>query len=157
MGPASGSAGLAEARHKVCPGKNNVLREEQAMAKVMVVDDKAEMRMLLEARLRQSTHRVVTAASGEEALTLLTEKGAPDVVVADVSMPGMAGLELHAPVRQISAYAHVPVIFLSGHVGPADVAHGNELGTVYLPKPVVLSALKCAIDAAVAAPAEDGT
>lgn len=119
------------------------------MAKVMVVDDNAEIRMLLEARLRQSDHRVVTAASGEEALTLIAERGAPDVLVADVSMPGMSGLELHARLRQDPAYAEIPIIFLSARVEPADVANGNDLGAVYLTKPVVLSALRSAIDAAV--------
>lgn len=120
------------------------------MAKVMVVDDNAEIRMLLQARLRQSDHRVMTAASGEEALSLLAERGAPDVLVADVSMPGMSGLELHAMLRADPAFAAVPVIFLSARVEPADVAGGQELGAVYLTKPVVLSALMCAIDAAVA-------
>ncbi len=122
------------------------------MAKVLVVDDTDELRTLLEVRLRQAGHRVVSAASGEEALQLLAERGAPDVAVLDVLMPGMSGLELLAKLRETPAYAAVPVIFLSARVQPADITAGRELGAMYLTKPVVMSALTLAIERSLQVP-----
>lgn len=116
------------------------------MAKVLIVEDTADLRALLEVRLRKTGHLVLGAASGEEALTLLAEKGAPDVAVVDVVMPGMTGLELHARLREDPTYAAVPVIFLSARVQADDVAAGRALGAVYLTKPVVISALTNAIE-----------
>ncbi len=120
------------------------------MAKVLVVDDAPELRRLLEVRLRQSGHRVVSAGSGEEALQVLAEKGAPDVAVLDVLMPGMSGLDLCARLREEPAYSHIPVIFLSGRVAPEDIDAGVQLGATYMTKPVVVTALNHAIDKALA-------
>ena len=116
------------------------------MAKVLVVEDTPELRALLEVRLGRSGHRVLSAASGPDALELLAEKGPPDVAVLDIVMPGMTGLELHARLRENPAYATIPVIFLSARVQPEDITAGRSLGAVYLTKPVVISALTAAID-----------
>ncbi len=118
------------------------------MAKVLVVEDSPELRTLLEVRLRQSGHRVLSAGSGEEALSVLADRGAPDVAVLDVLMPGMTGLELHGRLRQDPVLASVPVIFLSARVQPADILAGRALGATYLTKPVVVSALNLAIEQA---------
>jgi len=128
------------------------------MAKVLIVEDTADLRTLLEVRLRQSGHLVLSAASGEEALAVLAEKGRPDVAVLDVVMPGMTGLELHAQLRADPAFTTVPVIFLSGRVQAEDVEAGRALGAVYLTKPVVISALTKAIERVLqqAAPAATG-
>lgn len=120
------------------------------MAKVLVVEDGPEIRALLEVRLAQLGHRVVSAASAEDALAVLAERGAPDVAVLDVLLPRMSGLELHAKMRQEPALAAVPVVFLSGRIQPEDVAAGRELGATYLTKPVVITALAKAIDQALA-------
>ncbi|GAB7191415.1 hypothetical protein NUM3379_21220 [Kineococcus sp. NUM-3379] len=118
------------------------------MARVLVVEDDQDIRTLLEVRLRAAGHRVVGAGSGEEALSVLAERGAPEVLVSDVSMPGLSGLEMLAQIRADSAYAGMPVIFLSGRVQPEDIAAGQALGATYLTKPVVLSALCAAIQRA---------
>jgi CheY-like chemotaxis protein len=123
------------------------------MARVLVVEDSPEQRLLLETRLRQNGHRVLGAGSGEEALSLLADKGAPDVAVLDVLMPGMTGLELLTRLREDPALRHVPAIFLSARVMPADIAAGERLGATYLTKPIVLNALSSAIERALV-PAE---
>lgn len=116
------------------------------MARVLVVEDDPDMRMLLEVRLRQSGHLVVSASSGEEALTALAGRGAPDVAVLDVLMPGMTGLELLRVLRATPEYAGLPAVFLSGRVTSADIDEGRALGATYLTKPFVLTALTAAID-----------
>ena len=116
------------------------------MARVLVVEDDQDIRTLLEVRLRAAGHRVVGAGSGEEALEVIAQRGAPEVLVSDVSMPGVTGLELLAELRQRPDFSGVPVIFLSGRVQPEDIAAGQALGATYLTKPVVLSALCAAIE-----------
>ena len=118
------------------------------MSKVLVVDDDSNMRSLVENRLRQAGHRVLGAGSADEALTLVADRGVPDVIVLDVLMPGISGLELLTRLRQDPASAHLPAIFLSARVQESDIAAGRALGATYLTKPVVISALLAAIDAA---------
>jgi two-component system phosphate regulon response regulator PhoB len=102
------------------------------VADVLVVEDTADLRDLLEVRLQKEGHRVLSASSGEEALTLLAGRKASDVIVLDVVMPGMSGLELHAALRRDPALAQVPVIFLSGCVQPGDI-EGRPRARRHLP------------------------
>jgi len=123
------------------------------MAKILVVDDDTDIRTLVETRLRRLGHRVVSAGSGEEALALITEKGAPELVVLDVLMPGMSGLELLSTIRQDPDLRRVPAVFLSGRVLESDIEAGRALDATYLTKPLVLSALASAVDRALDAEA----
>lgn len=126
------------------------------MPKVLIVEDDANIRALLERRLGQLGHRVMAACSAEDALAVVSERGAPDVFVLDVLMPGVSGLELLTRLRQDPTYADVPAIFLSGRVKDSDIAAGQALGATYLTKPVVMSALAAAITKALQAPAATG-
>jgi CheY-like chemotaxis protein len=118
------------------------------MAKILVVDDDVDVRTLIEVRLRRIGHRVVSAASGEDALAVVADKGAAELLVLDVLMPGISGLELLATLREDPAFDGVPVIFLSGRVLEGDIAAGRALGATYLTKPVVLTALAAAVETA---------
>ncbi len=123
------------------------------MAKVLVVEDDADIRGLVENRLRRHGHRVVSVGSGEEALAAIAEKGAPDVAVLDVLMPGMSGLDLLRSLRADPGTAHLPAVFLSGRIQESDIDAGRALGATYLTKPLVLAALVNAVESATAAPA----
>jgi DNA-binding response OmpR family regulator len=116
------------------------------MARVLVVDDDPDLLTLIGIQLRQHGHRVMTAASGTEALEIVGEKGSPDVAVLDVAMPEMNGLELLQRLRAREDGAELPAIFLSARVAPADIAAGQTLGAVYLTKPYVMRVLLAAID-----------
>lgn len=124
------------------------------MARVLVVDDNEDILNLVQARLKKGGHQVVGAASADEALTVIQSKGAPEVMVLDVDMPGMSGLELLKELRQREGFEDLPAIFLSAKVQPEDIRAGQELGATYLTKPFVASALLKAVEKALPAPSD---
>jgi CheY-like chemotaxis protein len=73
------------------------------------------------------------------------------VVVLDVTMPGLNGLELLVAIREVTDTPDLPAVFLSGRIEAEDVAAGHALGAAYLTKPFVASALTNAIDSQLAA------
>lgn len=79
---------------------------------VLIVDDEASVRKVLGALLEQAGYRTTRAATGEEALDLVRAQD-PDIVVTDLKMPGMDGLELLSRVRE--AFPEIPVVLLSAH------------------------------------------
>lgn len=116
------------------------------MHKILVVDDDPDLLALVVRRLGQAGHRVQSAPGGEEALALVRERGAPDIVVLDVNMPGLDGLELLVALREATESPDLPAVFLSGRVEPEDVEAGRALGAVYLTKPFVSRALLSSIE-----------
>lgn len=117
------------------------------MSKLLVVDDDPDILALVQLRLQRAGHKVVGAASGAEALAIVAERGAPDLAVLDVSMPGMSGLELLSTLREQQA-KDLPAVFLSARVQPEDIERGRSLGATYLTKPFVASALLNAVERA---------
>jgi DNA-binding response OmpR family regulator len=85
-------------------------KQEQA-ARIMVVDDEATARVSLAEILRLEGYQVDTAASGEEALSLLKKSGPIDLMVLDIKMPGMSGLEVTEKVQE--KYPGVVIILLT--------------------------------------------
>ncbi|MBQ71305.1 MAG: hypothetical protein CMJ67_00195 [Planctomycetaceae bacterium] len=82
------------------------------MAKVLVVDDKEMMRDSVATILGRRGHSVAVASGGEQAMERITEKR-PDVVVTDLQMPGMSGLELLAEIRKL--HEDLPVVFMTAY------------------------------------------
>ena len=125
------------------------------MAKVLVVDDDPDVLQLVSFRLRKAKHKVIAVSGGHEALRVVAERGAPDVAVLDVMMPGLDGLTLLQRLRGLEGLEKLPAIFLSARVQPEDIEAGRALGATYLTKPFVATALLNAIEAALAAPEAD--
>lgn len=99
---------------------------------VLVVDDEFKIRSLLELYLIEHDYEVITASCGKEALSAV-EKYRPDVVVLDILMPDMNGLEV---CRKIRARGEIPIIFLSCLQESETVIQGLEFGgDDYLTKP----------------------
>jgi len=110
---------------------------------VLLVDDNTAARALAGTALRRMGCRMLLAGNGEKALQIL-ESGAPpvDVVVTDLDMPGMDGLELLRRIKQSGKHKHVPVIFWSGHVDPEAQERAASCGcSLFLPKPIDLDIL----------------
>ncbi len=78
---------------------------------ILVVDDNEDMRAFL-SNILSGDYRVVKAADGKEALALI-EKDMPDVVITDLMMPNMDGLELTSHIKRSQDLGHIPVILLS--------------------------------------------
>ncbi len=132
--------------------------------KVLVADDNAQNRYLLEQLLARNGHHCIAAASGTSALALLRE-GRFDAIVSDILMPGMDGFQLCREIRGDPALAGLPVIFYTAtYTEPGDVELGLRLGAShYLIKPadpeVILAALQNLVAApgSAAEPARDET
>ncbi len=94
------------------------------MSRVLVADDEAHIREVVQYALVRDGHTVDTAADGEQALARLA-RGGVDLLVLDVLMPELDGL---AVCRRVRASTRVPIIFLSSRTEEADRVLGLELG-----------------------------
>lgn len=106
------------------------------MARILMVDDRPENLLALEAILSVFDHELVRATSGDEALkALLTDEFA--VILLDVSMPGMDGLETAEHIKRRERTRDVPIIFLTAvHPDAEHAFRGYSAGAVdYVPKP----------------------
>ena len=102
------------------------------MASILVVDDDANIRELLRLYVEREGHRTLFAADGEAALEIAA-RARPDVVLLDVMLPGMDGLEVCRRLRDVS---DVPIILLTARSAEGDRVIGLDLGADdYVVKP----------------------
>jgi two-component system KDP operon response regulator KdpE len=100
---------------------------------VLVADDEPQITKLVAMTLTEEGFRVVTARDGEEAIDRVTSLR-PDVVLLDIIMPGMSGIEVMNHLRE---YHPVPIILLTARTSKADVATGLDAGADdYISKPL---------------------
>jgi PleD family two-component response regulator len=103
--------------------------------KILVVDDDPIVRKLVTESLEERGHSVVSAPDGEEGLRLANEEK-PDLVLLDVRMPGMDGLELCRQLRRGFRTSSIPIIFLTSLSETADKVEGMLVGADdYVTKP----------------------
>jgi len=81
--------------------------------KIMVVDDSATIRMSLKTILTNAGFEIVQASDGEEALKMLQDGTKPDLIITDINMPKMGGLELIKNVRKLPGLRFVPILVLT--------------------------------------------
>ena len=113
-------------------------------ATVLVVDDSECIRQLLCLTLKYAGYKVLAAEDAAAAVRLLSEQHV-DLMLVDIDMPCMDGLELVRALRNDSAVAWLPVVFLTSHTGTGYEDRAKELHAVgYLTKPVSTSRL-CSI------------
>jgi two-component system KDP operon response regulator KdpE len=124
------------------------------VTRVLVVDDEPQIRRALSTNLRARGYEVELAASGEEALQLVVDRH-PDVVVLDLGLPGIDGLEV---VRSLRTWSRVPIVVLSVREAERDKVAALDAGADdYVTKPFGMSELLARLRAAVrrSAPADD--
>lgn len=115
--------------------------------KILCVDDDDSIRKLCAVYLTKRGYRVEAAANGVDALSLIASKGAPDVVITDVNMPLMNGLELVKRLREDRRTARTPIIVLSAAKQEQDILAGYSHGADdYIGKPIDLAVLTVKIE-----------
>lgn len=118
------------------------------IAKVMLVDDEIPFVKTMKKRLAKRQLNILTAFSGEEALKTLESNKDVDVIILDVKMPGMDGIET---LREIKAkFPLIEVIMLTGHGTIESAVEGMKLGAFdYLMKPCEIEELMTKVNEAI--------
>src|SRR6266850_7616302 len=112
---------------------------------ILVVDDLPEKLLAYRAILSELNQNVVTVGSGEEALRAILKTDFA-VILLDVQMPTMSGLETASLIRQRKRSAHTPIIFLTAFADEMRVAEGYAQGAVdYITTPVVPAVLRAKV------------
>ncbi len=117
------------------------------MAKhILTVDDEAGIRRLVQLNLQRVGYRVSSAQDGVEGLRMM-EADPPDVVILDITMPNMDGIEMLRRLRSDPARKHVRVIMLTARSRDQDVFESERSGAdFYLTKPFSPQGLLNAVD-----------
>jgi CheY-like chemotaxis protein len=106
---------------------------------ILVVEDNPVNRKLARNVLRSRGYDVWEAPSGEEGLRILRERR-PDLVLMDIQLPGMDGLEVTRRIKADPDLADLPVVALTAHVREADEQNALDAGCVgYITKPIRLA------------------
>ena len=102
---------------------------------IMVVDDNPDIITIVKTILEGKGYNVLSASSGQELLSLLNNQK-PDLIILDIMMPEMDGLEVLGRLKGITETASIPVILLTAKVQYEDVLGGYKLGAdYYITKP----------------------
>lgn len=96
-------------------------------ATVLLVDDEKNIRRTLQMVLQGAGFETREAATGEAALKEL-EAGDVDLVILDVRLPGMSGIDVLQRIRALPATARLPVLMISGHASVAEAVDAVQLG-----------------------------
>lgn len=111
--------------------------------KILIADDEGDIVVMLSRFFRSRGYRVLTAANGGEALRQVEHH--PDIILLDINMPGMDGLEVCQRIRD---YVSCPVLFLTARIEDADKVRGFSAGgDDYIVKPFSLVELEARVKA----------
>jgi len=103
---------------------------------ILIVDDDAHNRKVLEIFLRPEGYRMVSAASGEDALAAVAD-AAPDLILLDVMMPGINGYQVAERLKAVSSTSHIPIIMVTALMDRSARLCGLDAGAEeFLTKPV---------------------
>jgi DNA-binding response OmpR family regulator len=112
----------------------------------MIVEDEPDVAELFAEMMRLSGFRVLKTYAGAPAMTLIAQEK-PDVVILDIMMPDVSGLEVLRYMRRDPELAAIPVIVVSAKGTPTDIRNGLDAGaSIYLTKPVGYIDLKNAVE-----------
>ena len=108
------------------------MSDQEAIARILVVEDDEAIADVIRRSLRVEGHEVQSAGDGVEALSLV-EQFVPDLIVLDLGLPRLDGIEV---LKRVRAESDVPILILTARVETADRVEGLDLGADdYLPKP----------------------
>jgi DNA-binding response OmpR family regulator len=115
---------------------------------VLIIEDEEDAAELFAEMMRVSGFRVLKTTSSAPAITMLADEK-PDLIILDIMMPDVSGLDVLRQMRRDPALAHIPVVIVSAKGTPADIKNGMDAGaSTYLTKPVGFLELKEAVSRA---------
>ncbi|MFC1751990.1 response regulator transcription factor [Thermoproteota archaeon] len=129
------------------------------MKTILVVEDEKDIIELITYNLGKEGFTVISAATGEEGLQLV-KRHKPDLVILDLMLPGLSGLDVCRDIKQTPATQHIPIIMVTARSEEIDIVTGLELGAEdYVPKPFSPKVLVARVKAVLrrcGTPAKDG-
>ncbi len=106
------------------------------MTSILAVDDSPSMREMVRIALTSAGFDVTSASDGQEALEIARKSSGFDLVLSDVNMPVMDGIELIRALRAEAVFRHTPILMLTTEAGPDRKKEGKEAGaTGWIVKP----------------------
>jgi len=115
---------------------------------VLIIEDEEDAAVLFGEMMRVSGFRVLKLSKSSPAISLMSEEK-PDLVILDIMMPEVSGLDILRQMRREPKLSKIPVIVVSAKSMPADIKNGMEAGaSTYLTKPVGFQELKEAVEQA---------
>ena len=120
---------------------------------MLCIEDDPANQLLMQRMLSRRTDLRLLLASGGSQGVELARANRPDVVLMDINLPGISGLEAMKMLADDAATAHIPVIAVSANAMPRDVEKGVQAGFFrYLTKPIKIDQFMEALDAALNLP-----
>ncbi len=115
--------------------------------KILIVDDSESIREVVSFTLENAGHDVLIAVDGEDALKFLDGSEQIDLIITDLHMPKMDGIELIKKVRQMSDFQYIPILFLTTESQASKKMEAKESGaTGWIIKPFVPEKLLAALN-----------
>jgi DNA-binding response OmpR family regulator len=106
--------------------------------RIMIVDDEVGALTLIGIMLDRGGFEVIKAQNAAEALSILDNNTLPDLIILDIMMPGMDGIDLCRAIRLRHGAVHIPILILSTRGDADSVMKSMDAGaTDYLPKPIL--------------------
>lgn len=99
------------------------------MKKILIIEDDQEIMSLLSQKISDAGYQVIEARDGEEGLKLL-RSNEPDLVLLDIILPNVDGLELLKRKQALSETKNIPVVVISNSGAPAEISQAQRLGAV---------------------------
>lgn len=112
--------------------------------RILAVDDEPNIRLLVEMALGERGYEVMSVPDGRECM-IAVEKEVPDLILLDLFMPGMSGIEVVSHLRLLPATRDVPILIITGSVEAEELPVLNMVQG-YLTKPFKLASLVTAVE-----------
>ncbi len=104
--------------------------------KILIVEDNPQNMRLIEMTLKVKAYTLLKATDGEEALAVAIRER-PDLIIMDIQLPKLSGLEVTGRLRRMVGFDHVPIIAITAYAMKGDREKSIEAGCdAYLPKPI---------------------
>lgn len=115
---------------------------------VLIIEDEEDAAELFAEMMRVNGFHVVKTSSSAPAIAMMADQK-PDIILLDIMMPDVSGLDILRKMRRDPALVNIPVVVVSAKSLPTDIRHGMEAGaSTYLTKPVGFLDLKEAVERA---------